>query len=110
MMERITPTELRANIYKIIDRVIATGEPCEIVRGGHRLTLAPVRAAKKRPRKAASKKAVSQKGASPNEGLITRLSKLPKRKVWLGTEEELLNFKVWDEKAWERKWDKLLKE
>lgn len=31
----ITPTKLRANLYKIIDRVIATGNPVEIERHGH---------------------------------------------------------------------------
>jgi hypothetical protein len=31
----ITPTKLRANLYKIIDQVIATGNPVEIERHGH---------------------------------------------------------------------------
>lgn len=31
----ITPTKLRANLYKIIDQVIATGIPVEIERDGH---------------------------------------------------------------------------
>jgi antitoxin (DNA-binding transcriptional repressor) of toxin-antitoxin stability system len=31
----ITPTKLRANLYKIIDKVIATGKPVEIERHGH---------------------------------------------------------------------------
>jgi RimJ/RimL family protein N-acetyltransferase len=33
----ITPSALRANLYKLIDEVIATGQPLEIARkgGGH---------------------------------------------------------------------------
>lgn len=31
----ISPTKLRANLYNIIDQVIATGHPVEIERDGH---------------------------------------------------------------------------
>jgi hypothetical protein len=37
----ITPSALRANLYKLIDEVIATGQPLEIARKGVVLTLAP---------------------------------------------------------------------
>jgi len=31
---KVTPTELRANVYRLIDEVIRTGEPIEIERKG----------------------------------------------------------------------------
>lgn len=41
---RMTATELRANLYKTLDRVLMTGEPVEITRSGRtlKLTLEPV--------------------------------------------------------------------
>ena len=33
MSKSLTATELRANLYRVIDEVIATGKPCRIVRG-----------------------------------------------------------------------------
>lgn len=41
---RMTATELRANLYKTLDRLVQTGEPIEITRKGRtlRLTLDPV--------------------------------------------------------------------
>ena len=41
---RMTATELRANLYKTLDRVLATGEPVEISRNGRvlRLVVEPV--------------------------------------------------------------------
>lgn len=41
MSDSITATELRARIYKVLDRVLQTGEPQEIVRGGRRLLIVP---------------------------------------------------------------------
>ncbi|MBM3269023.1 MAG: type II toxin-antitoxin system Phd/YefM family antitoxin [Candidatus Sericytochromatia bacterium] len=38
----VKPTELRAHLFEILDQVLATGEPCEIDRGGRRLMLVPV--------------------------------------------------------------------
>ncbi len=35
----IRPSQLRANIYRLLDQVIETGEPIEIERKGHRLLL-----------------------------------------------------------------------
>ena len=33
----VTPTELRANLYRLLDQVLATGEPLLIHRGGQTL-------------------------------------------------------------------------
>lgn len=41
MGEPITPSELRQNIYRLIDRVLDTGEPLEIKRKGRTLRLVP---------------------------------------------------------------------
>ncbi|RMD57755.1 type II toxin-antitoxin system Phd/YefM family antitoxin [Candidatus Parcubacteria bacterium] len=39
---KVTVTELRANIFRLIDRVIKTGVPLEIERNGKRLRIVPV--------------------------------------------------------------------
>lgn len=36
-MKSVTPTELRANIYKLLDEVLKTGIPLEVRRGGKTL-------------------------------------------------------------------------
>jgi prevent-host-death family protein len=41
MSSEITATELRAKIYKVLDKVLETGQPQEIVRGGRRLLIVP---------------------------------------------------------------------
>lgn len=41
-MKTITVTELRGNIYKLLDEILATGIPLEINRGGRKLTITPV--------------------------------------------------------------------
>lgn len=41
-MTSITVTELRANIYKLLDQVLATGMPIEITKGGRKLQIVPV--------------------------------------------------------------------
>jgi prevent-host-death family protein len=38
----VTASELRQNIYRLLDRVLETGEPLEIVRKGKRLRLVPM--------------------------------------------------------------------
>ncbi len=38
----LTASKLRENIYRILDRVLKTGKPVEIVRGGKRLKIVPV--------------------------------------------------------------------
>ena len=35
----ITPTELRKNLYRLLDEVIETGEPLEVERKGRRLRI-----------------------------------------------------------------------
>ncbi len=40
-MKSITPTELRGNIYQILNEVLDTGIPVEIVKNGRKLILAP---------------------------------------------------------------------
>ncbi|MCB0077891.1 MAG: type II toxin-antitoxin system Phd/YefM family antitoxin [Anaerolineales bacterium] len=41
-MKTVTATELRANIYKLLDQVLATGVPLEVEKGGRRLRIAPI--------------------------------------------------------------------
>ncbi|MBV8533518.1 MAG: type II toxin-antitoxin system Phd/YefM family antitoxin [Verrucomicrobia bacterium] len=37
----VKPSRLRANLYRLLDRVLRTGEPIEIDRGGKRLLIVP---------------------------------------------------------------------
>ncbi len=37
----VNPTELRQNIYNLLDQVIETGVPLEIKRKGHKLKIVP---------------------------------------------------------------------
>ncbi|MGI8575969.1 MAG: type II toxin-antitoxin system Phd/YefM family antitoxin [Egibacteraceae bacterium] len=37
----ITASELRRNVYRLLDEVLETGVPLEIERGGHRLRIVP---------------------------------------------------------------------
>ena len=41
-MKTVTPTELRTNIYKLLDEVLQTGLPLEIKKGDRRLRIIPV--------------------------------------------------------------------
>ena len=41
MSTPVTPSQLRADIYRLIDQVLETGEPLEIDRKGQRLRLVP---------------------------------------------------------------------
>lgn len=38
----VTASKLRENVYKILDTVLETGVPVEIVRGGRKLKIVPV--------------------------------------------------------------------
>jgi len=38
----ITATQLRQNIYRLLDQVLETGEPLEIERNGRRVRVVPV--------------------------------------------------------------------
>jgi prevent-host-death family protein len=46
-MKTVTPTELRANIYKLLEEVLETGVPLEINKGSKRLRIVPVEQANK---------------------------------------------------------------
>ena len=39
---KVTASELRQNIYRLLDKVLATGKPLDIERGGRRLRIVPV--------------------------------------------------------------------
>ena len=41
-MKSVSPTELRTNIYHLLDEVLRTGLPLEVRRGGRRLRIVPV--------------------------------------------------------------------
>lgn len=41
-MKTVTPTELRANIYHLLDEVLDTGVPLEIKKGDKKLRIVPV--------------------------------------------------------------------
>ncbi len=41
-MKTITVTELRGNIYKLLDEVLETGVPIEIAKGNKKLKIVPV--------------------------------------------------------------------
>ncbi|MBI4864636.1 MAG: type II toxin-antitoxin system Phd/YefM family antitoxin [Candidatus Riflebacteria bacterium] len=69
------PTVLRANIYRVLDRILKTGEPQEIVREGRRLVIAPV----------------------PDRHLD--LGKLPKREALACSPDDLV------ETSWEDAWN-----
>lgn len=38
-MTAVTLTELRSNLYKIVDQIIETGVPVEVQRGGHKIRI-----------------------------------------------------------------------
>jgi antitoxin (DNA-binding transcriptional repressor) of toxin-antitoxin stability system len=38
----ITASELRQNVYRLLDEVLASGVPLEVERGGRRLRIVPV--------------------------------------------------------------------
>jgi prevent-host-death family protein len=46
-MKTITITELRSNIYNLLQEVLDTGIPLEINKGGQKLRIAPVQPADK---------------------------------------------------------------
>lgn len=62
----VTASQLRQNIYQLLDHVIETGQPLEIERKGRRLRILP-----------------------ENNG--SRLDKLPKRKCIKGDPEKLVS-------------------
>lgn len=46
-MKTVTPTELRTNIYQLLDEVLQSGLPIEIMKGNRRLQIVPVEKADK---------------------------------------------------------------
>lgn len=75
-MKSLNPSALRANIYKVLDRVIATGQPVLVQRKGQLLQISP-------PQKK------------------SRLSRLKKKKIFLDNPADLAEIK-WDQ-AWNPK-------
>lgn len=75
MNEPITATELRANVYRILDRVLETGVAQEVRRGGSRLLIVPA------------------------EGRRLRLADLPKRDGLNCTFDELVAT------SWDQEWN-----
>jgi hypothetical protein len=63
---RVTASKLRENVYSLLDQVIATGTPIEVIRKGTLL------------------KIVAEKAPS-------KLSRLPKRKGFKGDPDDILN-------------------
>ena len=41
-MKAVTATELRGNIYQLLEEVLTTGVPLEVKKGGKRLRIMPV--------------------------------------------------------------------
>ena len=41
-MKTVTVTELRGDIYNLLDEILATGVPLEIKKGGRKLRIVPV--------------------------------------------------------------------
>lgn len=41
-MKTVTPTELRADIYNLLDQILTTGIPIEIKKGDRKLKIVPV--------------------------------------------------------------------
>ena len=39
MSDPLTPSKLRADVYRILDRILATGEPVHVERKGRRLVI-----------------------------------------------------------------------
>lgn len=46
-MKTVTPTELRANVYNLLDEVLQSGLPIEIKKGDKRLRIVPAEKADK---------------------------------------------------------------
>ena len=74
MSKVLTPTELRRDIYRILDEILDTGEPRQVVRGEQRIVLMPLSPP---PRK---------------------LDKLPQRRTLTCPPEELVEI------SWEKEW------
>ncbi len=47
----MTPTHLRANLYKVLDQIARSGQPVEISRNGRTFVLAPAKKTGRKKRK-----------------------------------------------------------
>lgn len=74
MRKPMTPTELRNDIYRVLDDVLQTGMPQEVVRGSRMLMIVPA------------------------GGKRLRLDELPRREALNCTPEELI------ETSWDHEW------
>lgn len=72
----VTASKLRENVYRILDQVLETGEPVEIIRGGRMLKIVPV--------------------GEPRQRKLERLAKRPD--VLLTDPEELVHL------DWSKEW------
>ncbi|MDF2530179.1 MAG: hypothetical protein K0Q57_1059 [Gammaproteobacteria bacterium] len=63
----ITATELRGNLYQLLDQVLATGEPLEIKRHGQVLKIIPEQAPLKKSKLAKLKKHQGVINCNPEE-------------------------------------------
>jgi len=43
MIDALTPSRLRADLYRILDQILESGKPVEITRKGRRLRIVPER-------------------------------------------------------------------
>lgn len=69
MTQLLSPTELRKNLYRVLDRVLETGVPQEIARGDRRLLIVPTEV---------------------DGGRVRNLDDLPRREGLLCSVEELI--------------------
>ncbi len=74
-MSTVTATELRSNVYRILDEVLDSGRAQEVVRKGRKLLIVPAEAKRR------------------------RLDELPRRKITTCSFEELV------ETSWEHAWE-----
>ncbi len=100
-MEKITVTELRSRIYKVTQEVQRTGESIIVTEHGEPVwKIVPVK--KRASSKALQANAVKVK-SKKQETIWEKWERLGPRDIGVDFER----FR-WDEKAWEKKWDKIL--
>ena len=83
-MTTITATDLRSNVYRMIDQVLATGEPLIVKRGDQAVEVRPI----------------STRTGSKLDRIV------PIRNAIINPELPLES--PWDEAAWLKKWDERL--